>query len=67
MIKIAFAHKVGEPDYTEILLTEVEERIPEATAWAKANGYVVRVAEIDLSTPPVFGANVINDVSKWGT
>jgi hypothetical protein len=59
-MKVAFAHKANEPEYTEVLLTEVEERIPAATEWAKANGYVVRIAEINLDTPPTFGRNVIN-------
>jgi hypothetical protein len=53
-VKIAWATKIGAPDYTEKLLTEVEDRIPAATAWAKANGYTVRVADVDLSTPPDF-------------
>ena len=51
-IKVLFGHKVDEPDYTEALITEVEERIPNATEWAEANGYVVRVAEIDLDERP---------------
>ena len=58
-MRVLFGRKVGAPDYTEALITEVEERIPDATAWATANGYVVRVAEIDLSKPPVFGANIV--------
>ena len=59
VMKVAFAHKNNEPEYTEILLTEVEERIPAATEWAEANGYIVRIADVDLSTPPAFGKNVI--------
>jgi len=59
-VKILFGHKAGEPEYTETLITEVEERIPAATEWAEAQGYIVRVAEIDLDTPPVFGRNVLN-------
>jgi len=57
-MKIAFAHKRDEPSWTEILLTEVEDRIPAATQWAEANGYVVRVAEIDLTQPPKFHRDV---------
>ena len=58
-VKVAFARKVGAPDYTEVLLTEVEDRIPAATAWAKENGYVVRIAEIDLDVAPDF-TKVVN-------
>lgn len=51
-IKVLFGRKIDEPDYTEALITEVEERIPEAEAWAADNGYVTRVAEIDIDEPP---------------
>ena len=54
-VKVAFCRKQGAPDYTEELLTEVEERIPAASKWAESQGYIVRVAEIDLDTPPKFG------------
>ncbi len=53
-MKVLFGHKANEPEYTEVLITEVEERIPAATEWAQANGYVVRIADIDLSKPPNF-------------
>jgi hypothetical protein len=47
-IKILFAVKVGEPDYAEQLITEVESRIPAASAWAKLNGFDrLRVAVIE--------------------
>jgi hypothetical protein len=58
-MKILFGHKAGEPEWTEELITEVEERIPAATKWAESQGYVVRVAEVDLSVPPQFGRNVL--------
>ena len=58
--RVAYARKVGEPDYTEVILTTDEAKIPEATKWAEANGYVVRVAVYDLDEPPKFGANVLN-------
>ena len=53
-MKVAWARKKGEPESTEVLLTEHEDRIPAATKWAEANGYVVRVAEIDMTEPPDF-------------
>jgi hypothetical protein len=53
--KILFGTKVGDPDYMEQLITEVEERIPAAKRWALANGFDrLRVADIDLSTAPDF-------------
>lgn len=60
-MKVAFARKIDEEPWQEVLLTEHEDRIEAATAWAKANGYVVRVVDIDLSKAPEFGKNVIND------
>lgn len=59
-VKVAWATKKGAPEWTEELLTEVEEDISAATKWAEENGYVVRVAEIDLDTPPEFAKNVLN-------
>ena len=61
MPKVAFARKEGHEDWEEILLTEVQDRIPAATAWAQANGYIVRIAEIDLDARPDFAnPNLIN-------
>jgi hypothetical protein len=54
IMKVAFCTKIGEPEWTEELLTEVEDRIPAATKWAEERGYNVRVAEIDLSVAPDF-------------
>lgn len=51
MTRVLFGHKANEPEYTEVLITEVEDRIEAATEWAKANGYVVRVAEIPDGKP----------------
>jgi len=54
MNKILFAVKVGEPDYAEQLITEVESRIPGASDWARKNGFDrLRVAEI-ADGPPDF-------------
>ena len=50
--KVAYCTKKGEPEWTEQVLTDHEASIPEATKWAEANGYAVRVAEIDLGCPP---------------
>ena len=53
--KVLFATKIGEPDYMEDLITEKEDRIEAAKAWAKKNGYDrFREANIDLSTKPNF-------------
>jgi hypothetical protein len=47
-----WATKKGEPDYAEQLITEVAERIPAASEWAKANGFDrLRVSEFDGSAP----------------
>ena len=52
--RVAYCRKPDEPEWDEIILTECEDRIPAATAWAEAQGYIVRVAEYDLSKPPAF-------------
>ena len=54
-VKTLWAVKKGDADWQEELITEVAERIPAAKEWAKANGFDrLRVAEIDLTTPPDF-------------
>jgi len=56
-MRILFAVKVGDADWQEQLITENSEydRIAEASVWAEANGFDrLRVADIDLSTPPDF-------------
>jgi hypothetical protein len=58
-VKILYATKIGEPEYAEQLITEVESRIPDATRWATANGFDrIRVAEVDLEAKPDFAATV---------
>ena len=59
MMKILFAVKVGDPDWAEQLITENEQDIPAASKWAKENGFDrLRIAKIDLSTPPNFAETV---------
>ena len=54
-MRILFAVKIGDADWQEQLITEQPERIAEASTWAEANGFDrLRVADIDLSTPPDF-------------
>ena len=58
-MKILFAVRKGAEDWQEELITEVEERIPSASKWAKANGFDrLRVAEIDENAKPDFAATV---------
>lgn len=38
-MKVLYATKIGEPEYMEQLITEVEDRIPAASAWAQQNGF----------------------------
>jgi len=53
--KAVFATKIGDEDWQEQFLTDHPDRIEAAQEWAKANGFDrIRVAEIDLSTPPDF-------------
>lgn len=53
--KVLFATKIGDPNWKEDFITDKENEIEAATAWCKANGYDrIRVAVIDLSTPPDF-------------
>ena len=54
-MKILFAVRVGNEDWEEELITEVEKHIPAASKWAKANGFDrLRIASIDLDVPPDF-------------
>lgn len=54
-MKILFAVKIGEPDWKEQLITEVESRIPEAKKWAEKAGFDrLRVAEIKDGHLPDF-------------
>jgi hypothetical protein len=59
MTRVLFAVRKGEPDWAEVLVTEVAERIPAARAWAEANGFDrLREVEIDDNTPPDFTKTV---------
>lgn len=59
-MKILFAVRIGNPDWQEELITEVEDRITDARKWAKQNGFNrFRIAEIDLDEKLNF-ANLIN-------
>ena len=59
-MKVAWYRKPEDEEWQEALLTEDEALIPEATKWAEAQGWTVRVADIALTVPPQFGANVLN-------
>ena len=59
-MKILFAVKKGNEDWQEELITEQEDRIKEARAWAEQNGFDrFRIADIDLTQKPDF-SKVIN-------
>lgn len=52
---VLFGTRKGAEDWQEELITENEESIKPAMAWAAANGFDrLRVAKIDLATPPDF-------------
>jgi hypothetical protein len=56
--KVLFAVRVGNEDWQEELITDVEDRIEAASKWALANGFDrLRVATIDEG-PPDFAATV---------
>lgn len=58
-VKTLWATKIGDEDWQEQLITESEKDIPAASEWAKQNGFDrLRIAVIDLSTPPNFGKTV---------
>ncbi len=58
--RILFAVRKGNEDWQEELITEVPERIPQASEWAKANGFDrLRIATIDDKAPK-FGANLLS-------
>jgi hypothetical protein len=61
-VKVLFAVRIGNEDWQEELITEVEEQIGPAKAWAEANGFDrFRIADIDMSKPPDFAATVHKD------
>lgn len=60
--QVLFGVRIGQPGYAEILLTDKPERIEAAKTWALANGFDrLRVATIDLATPPNFVAAIMAD------
>ena len=64
-MQVLFGVKVGAEDWQEEVLTEVDDGykidMVAAEELAAKLGYDrLRVAEIDLSAPPEFGANVLN-------
>lgn len=58
-MKILYGVRIGDEDWQESIITEVEARIPAATAWAKANGFDrLRVADIVEGAAPDFAGTV---------
>ena len=56
MSKVLSGTRIGHEDWEEELITEVEDRIPLAAEWARANGYDrLRVAYIDGDLPDFAG------------
>lgn len=53
-VQVAYYRRPDEPQYMEQLLTDKQDQVKPSVKWATSQGYVVRVAEIDLSTPPDF-------------
>ena len=59
MAKILFAVKEENEDWQEELITEYEERIPDAIEWAKENGYNrFRIWEFVEGDKPDFASTV---------
>ena len=57
---LLYATRIGQPSWTEELITNRAEQIEAATVWAKANGFDrLRVATFDGVSIPNF-ANTIN-------
>jgi hypothetical protein len=55
-MKVLFAVPIFAEDWMEELITDVEDRIPLAAEWARANGFDrLRVADIDDSLPDFAG------------
>jgi hypothetical protein len=56
---VLWATKKGAEDWQEQLITEQEDRIEQAAAWARANGfYRLRISNINLNDRPDFAATV---------
>lgn len=52
-MKILWAVRIENEDWQAELITEVEDRIPAASEWARANGFNrLRVATIDDNANP---------------
>jgi len=58
--KVLYAVQKGEPDYMEQIITEHEDRIPEARKWAEENGFDrFRIATYsDVPEMPDFAAAI---------
>ena len=57
MSQVLWAHKIGDEDYVENIITETDdtEHLKAAAVWAVANGFTrLRIQELDLTTPPDF-------------
>lgn len=52
--KILWGTRKGAEDWQEELITDCEERIPAASAWAKANGFDRLRISTDDGSPPDF-------------
>jgi hypothetical protein len=58
-MKTLWATQIGAEDWQEELITEVEEDIEKASAWAIENGFDrLRIADIDLTVIPDFAATI---------
>jgi hypothetical protein len=56
---LLYATRIGQPSWTEELITNRAEQIADATAWAKANGFDrLRIATFDGVTVPNFAATI---------
>lgn len=56
-----YAVKKGDPDWAEVIITEVEQRIPDAMEWARQNGFDrFRVATFTMGEPVIFGQESID-------
>jgi hypothetical protein len=57
-MKVLFCTKKGQPAHTEQLLSDKPDQYEKAIIWAENNGYIVRIANIDLTKKPDFAKTI---------
>jgi hypothetical protein len=57
-IIVLWCRKPSDPPHEEQLLTDRQDQLDKAKAWAESRGLIVREAKINMETPPDFAATL---------